>query len=90
MGRPVKPFARWLRRLADRIDRPGAPKATHLSFTFEHRRGMVVREDGRGCRLWYCGDADYERAHADADSEHCRVDWRALATRGKGQTTWPA
>jgi hypothetical protein len=56
-----------LRFLADRIDRPGAPKATHWRFTFERGEGIRFREDGRGCRVWYLGDDDYERAHAEAD-----------------------
>jgi hypothetical protein len=34
------------------------------SFTFEERTGIVFRDDGRGCRLWYY--ADYERAHDEA------------------------
>ena len=55
-----------LRRIADRIDRPGAPKATHLSFTFEERTGIAIRDDGRGCRLWYLNDAEHERAHDEA------------------------
>jgi len=72
-------FARWLRMVADRIDRAGAPKATHLSFTFEHRRGLVVNEAGRGCRLWYLGDDDYERAHAEAEAPGVRL----TAARGE-------
>jgi len=55
-----------LRCWADRLDRPGAPKATHVRFTFEERVGIVFRDDGRGCRLWYYGDQDYERAHTEA------------------------
>lgn len=55
-----------LRFWADRLDRPGAPKATHVRFTFEDRIGIVFRDDGRGCRLWYYGDQDYERAHTEA------------------------
>lgn len=62
--------ARWLRRVADRLDHAGSPKAIGWSFTFEHRRGIVFRDDGRGCRLWYLGDAEHERAHAEADTEH--------------------
>jgi hypothetical protein len=27
---------------------------------------MMFRDDGRGCRLWYLGDQDYERAHTEA------------------------
>lgn len=56
-----------MRRYADRLDRAGAPKATHWSFTFERGRGLVFREDGRGCRVWHYGDSDYERAHTEAD-----------------------
>jgi hypothetical protein len=56
----------YLRKYADRIDRPGAPKAMHVSFTFEERAGIVFRDDGKGCRLWYYGDDDYERAHAES------------------------
>lgn len=59
-------LAKLLRRLADRIDYHGAPKATHLSFTFERGQGLVVNEDGRGCRLWYLGDDQYAKAHAEA------------------------
>lgn len=55
-----------LRRLADRIDHSGAPKAMHVRFTFEDRIGIVFRDDGRGCRIWYYGDVDYERAHNEA------------------------
>jgi hypothetical protein len=64
----VKRLARWLRKYADRIDREGAPKALHWTFTFENRQGVKFREDGKGCRLWHYGDADYEKAHAEADS----------------------
>ena len=66
----MKRTAHWLRRIADRIDRAGAPKCMSYAFTFELHRGIVVREGtGQGCPLWYYGDADYERAHAEADSE---------------------
>ena len=40
---------------------------------------MVVREGTRqGCPLWYYGDADYERAHNEADDPVARVDWERL------------
>jgi hypothetical protein len=55
-----------LRTIADRIDYAGAPRATSMTFTFEERTGIVVRDDGRGCRLWYLGDASYEKAHDEA------------------------
>lgn len=73
---------RWiaarLRAFADRIDYEGAPKATHWRFTFELREGARFREDGRGCRVWYYGDGDYERAHSEADNPPPRVNWKAL------------
>jgi hypothetical protein len=59
-------IGRRLRYAADRIDRAGAPKASHVTFTFEERTGIVFRDDGRGCRVWYLGDADYEKAHDEA------------------------
>lgn len=55
-------LARLLRTLADRLDRRGAPKGTHCSFTFEPGAGIVFHEDHRGCRVWYHGDDDYEKA----------------------------
>lgn len=70
MSGPRVLVARWLRRWADQLDYAGAPKAIGWSFTFEHRRGIVFREDGRGCRLWYLGDAEHERAHTEADTDH--------------------
>ena len=79
-------LARRLRFTADRIDRHGAPKHTHWTFTFEDREGIRFREDGRGCPVWYCGDDDYERAHTEADTEHVQVNWvNATAARVGGQ-----
>jgi len=68
-------LAEWLRRLTDRIDYHGAPKAIGWSFTYEDRKGMVFREDRKGCPLWYYGDDDYKRAHTEADTAHAIVDW---------------
>lgn len=63
-----KRLAYWLRRLADRIDHRGAPKSIGWSFTFEKGRGLVFHEGrDRGCPLWYLGDDDYERAHAQSE-----------------------
>jgi len=56
-----------LRKYADRIDHRGATKFTHWSFTFETGRGLVFRDDGKGCPVCYYGDQDYERAHTEAD-----------------------
>lgn len=69
----------WLRKWADRIDPHGAPRATGHAFTFEMRRGLVFRDDGKGCPLWYYGRDDYERAHNEADNPGPRVDWVALS-----------
>ena len=55
-----------LRCWADRIDYDGAPRAMSVRFTFEDRIGIVFRDDGRGCPLWYYGRADYEHAHDQA------------------------
>lgn len=58
-----------LRRYADRIDHEHAPRyASPYSFTFERKRGIVLRDDGRGCPLAYLDGGDYERAHTEADS----------------------
>lgn len=72
---------RRLRFLADRVDPDGAPRMTNLRFTIEHRRGLVVREDGKGCPLWYYGMEDYARAHSEADTEHMIVDWQTGTAR---------
>lgn len=57
-----------LRRIADRIDYAGAPRALGAySFTFERGEGIRFRDDGRGCPLWYLGEDDYRRAHDEAD-----------------------
>jgi hypothetical protein len=61
-------LATLLRRTADRIDHHGAPKIMHWSFTFELGEGIRFREDGKGCRLAFLGDDEYERAHSEADS----------------------
>ncbi|MFI7691755.1 hypothetical protein ACIBQ6_21990 [Nonomuraea sp. NPDC049655] len=60
-------LAAWLRKWADRLDDSGAIKRAHTSFTFETGKGKVLREDGKGCPLYFV-QSDYERAHAEADS----------------------
>lgn len=66
---------RLLRRWADRIDPASAPTLTGWSYTHEKRgprdTHLVWREDGRGCPVWYMGDADLARSFTEADS-----DWR--------------
>lgn len=71
-------FSGLLRRIADRIDHKGAPKAIGMSFTYEHREGIRFRDDGKGCPLWYLGEADYRRAHTEADTDHIIVDWPTM------------
>lgn len=81
MSRAMGVLAYWLRRIADRIDYQGAPKAMGWWFTFESGEGIRFREDGRGCLLWHRGD--YEKAHAESDTaaleEKQRKDLRAMA-----------
>ncbi|MEU9515904.1 hypothetical protein [Micromonospora sp. NPDC048169] len=58
-----------LRFLADRIDYKGAPRYLGYSVTIETDESVPrIREDGRGCKLWYLGNAEYEKAHTEADS----------------------
>ncbi len=69
-------IATRLRWWADRIDDAGAPKClSGYSFTIENKRGIIFRDDGKGCPLWHYGDADYQRAHSEADTDHAIVDW---------------
>jgi hypothetical protein len=75
----VRRLARWLRALADRIDHAGAPKLTHWTWTFELGEGIRFREDGKGCRVAYLGNDEYDKAHDQADRPPPRVDWKALA-----------
>lgn len=62
-------LARRLRFLADRIDPSGAPRQTGWSFTFEQGTGIVFRQDGVGCPIWYLGMDSYARAHHEADTD---------------------
>lgn len=61
-------LAHWMRKWADRIDYRGAPHCMSYTFTFETGEGLRFRQDGRGCKLWYLGMDDYEKAHTEADS----------------------
>jgi hypothetical protein len=71
-------MAEWLRKWADRIDDTSGPRLmSPHSFTFEDRRGIVFREDHRGCPIWYMNE-DYDRAHDEADTEHVVVLWKNL------------
>lgn len=72
---------RILRRVADRIDYRGAPRSIGHSFTFELNEGIRLRTDGRGCPLWYLGEADHDRAHEEADNRTPRIDWTTMRLR---------
>lgn len=58
-----------LRTWADRIDDDGAAKVTGFTFTFEKYRGIVLRDDGRGCHIAYLGENEYRKAHSQADTK---------------------
>lgn len=77
----LRGFPGLLRRLADRLDYSGAPRAIGISFTFELGEGIRWRDDGRGCPLWYLGDDDYERAHDEADNPGPRIDRATMTVR---------
>lgn len=76
-----------LRRIADRLDPTGRPQAVGHSFTFEKGEGVRFRDDGRGCPLWYLGNDDYDRAHAEADKPTPKVNWEAMTVSYPGRTT---
>jgi hypothetical protein len=57
-----------MRAGADRIDYAGGPKLMGWSFTVEEGEGIRFRLDGKGCRLAYLGNAEYDKAHDEADS----------------------
>lgn len=81
-------FSGLLRRIADRIDYQGAPKCTGMSFTFEQGEGIRLREDGKGCPVWYLGEDDYQRAHEEADSNRIMPErlrsWKHAARYASG------
>jgi hypothetical protein len=76
-------LAAWFRKWADRLDNEGAPKRTSWSFTFEEGWGAVFNQAGRGCPLYYFGQDDYERAHAEqlAESKPDDIEWITVGTR---------
>jgi len=51
------------------MDWEGAPKRTSWSFTFEENLGVVFSQEGKGCPVWYYGNADFQRAY------EARNDW---------------
>lgn len=55
-------ISRALRRIADRVDPPDAPKATGLTMGYVERVGLVVEWNGAGARLWHLNDDDREQA----------------------------
>jgi len=71
-------FAGLLRRIADRIAPDAAPHWLGWSFTFEIGEGVRWHDDGRGCPVWYLGEADYLRAHDESETGAPRIDWANL------------
>lgn len=58
----------WLRCLADRIDYEHSfACATPYTFTIENKVGVVLREDGKGCPIWYYRP-QRELVHKEADN----------------------
>lgn len=69
----------WLRCRADRIDPLNAPRRlSGDTFTFEKGRGLVYRQDGRGCPIWYLGEDDYRKAFTESDSSVRQIDWTTM------------
>lgn len=63
-ARPRMWLGYWLRRIADRVDWWGAPRAPSMSFTIEQGKGVVFHQDRTsGCPLWFHGYGDYEKAY---------------------------
>ena len=77
----------WLRCLADRIDHENAPKVSQWTFTWEDGIGAVFHNEGistkghKGCRLLIESDAEYEKAHTDADNHARWMDWKTMTIR---------
>lgn len=61
-------IAQSMRLLADRLDPQSAPRLIGWSFTFEEGRGIVFRDDERGCRIAYLGNDEYERSWSESDT----------------------
>lgn len=61
-------IARHMRMWADRIHHPSAPKFIGYSFTFEYKKGIVFRDDRKGCPLMIYDDESYELAHRESDT----------------------
>ena len=75
-----------LRTYADRLDDRGAPKRMGSSFTYETGEGIRIRDDGKGCPLYYYGEVDLERAHAESDSAAARAERSAIIDRWLART----
>jgi hypothetical protein len=87
MSDPLRKWlAHWLRTYADRLDDQGAPKRMGSSFTYETGEGIRIRDDGKGCPLYYYGEGDLERAHAESDSAAARAERSAIVDRWLART----
>jgi hypothetical protein len=74
-------LAHWLRIYADRLDDRGAPKRMGSSFTYETGEGIRIRDDSKGCPLYYYGQDDLARAHAESDSAAAHAERSAIIDR---------
>lgn len=85
MGAPVRRRLAWrLRCWADRIDRAGAVRVTSMTLTLEKGEGWRLREDGRGMKVCYLGEAEYDKAHTEADDPPYRIDWTTMKVYAPG------
>jgi hypothetical protein len=85
----MKRTATLLRRVANRIDKLGAPRRTGWSFTIEEGLGAVFNRDGKGCPVYYNGEADYRRAHDESrfpDGPY-DMEWVTVGFRDQGEVT---
>lgn len=55
-------IARRLHFLADRLAPEDAYRSTGMTFEFVRNVGIEVNHEGHGCRLWYHGQDDYQKA----------------------------
>ena len=80
-------IAERLRNLADRVHERSAPRWLGHSFTFEISEGIRFRDDGRGCRLWYLGRDDYDRAFTESDTRPPKVNWATMTLEDYGDAS---
>lgn len=77
--RPRRWFANRCRFFADRLHEETAFRGMGSTFTFELNEGIRWRDDGRGCPVWYWGEADYARAYVESDTKPRRINWSTMS-----------